>query len=173
VPLDTLGPFRWQPQAAPAFDVPLGDGSRLTLAACRGRPTLLVCYLGSGCAHCVEQLRALAPKVDAFAAAGIDVAAIGTEPLAKAQALQQQESGGQRGLRFAADPELAAFRALRAYDDFESMPLHATLLLDAEGRIRWQDVSAEPFRDFDWLLTESRRLLAAPFASGRRHTTGL
>jgi peroxiredoxin len=172
VPLDSLGPFRWQPQQAPAFDVALCDGGRLTPESCRGRPTLLVCYLGSGCAHCVEQLRALLPKVDAFAAAGIDVAAIGTEPLARAQALQQQEASAQRGLRFAADPELAAFRAFRAHDDFESMPLHATLLLDAEGRIRWQDVSAEPFRDFDWLLGESRRLLAVPSASVRPHAGG-
>jgi len=33
------------------------------------------------------------------------------------------------------------------------------VLLDEECRIRWQDVSAEPFVDVDWLLQECDRLL--------------
>ena len=80
--LDALGPFRWQPQAAPEFDLERTDGTRVTLADRRGRPTLLVFYLGFGCAHCVEQLRGrpataedeatwetkldLAPSIDAW-----------------------------------------------------------------------------------------------------------
>lgn len=61
-----------------------------------------------------------------------------------------------------ADPELAAFRAWHCHDDFEAMPLHGTFLVDADGAVRWQDVSFEPFTQIDWLLQEARRLLALP-----------
>jgi hypothetical protein len=42
------------------------------------------------------------------------------------------------------------------------MPLHGTFLVDADGAVRWQDVSFEPFTQIDWLLQEARRLLALP-----------
>ena len=61
-----------------------------------------------------------------------------------------------------ADPQLTAFKAWRCHDDFEDMPLHGTFLVDAKGRVRWQDISYEPFTEIEWLLRESRRLLALP-----------
>ena len=54
------------------------------------------------------------------------------------------------------------FRRYRAYDDFEDMPLHGTFLVDGSGRVRWQDVSYEPFMDWEFLLEEAQRLLALP-----------
>src|SRR5207249_8604812 len=57
------------------------------------------------------------------------------------------------------DKSLKTFKAYRAYDDFEQMPLHATFLVDGSGKVRWQDISAEPFNDTKFLLNESRRLL--------------
>ena len=56
-------------------------------------------------------------------------------------------------------PELDAFKVNRAFDDFENRPLHATILIDAQGMVRWQDISHEPFKDIDFLLLESKRLL--------------
>lgn len=53
--------------------------------------------------------------------------------------------------------QLVAFSP--AYDDFEDMPLHGTFLVDGDGRMRWQDVSYEPFMDWEFLLEESQRLL--------------
>ena len=61
-----------------------------------------------------------------------------------------------------ADPGLAAFKAYRTYDDFESQALHGTFLIDAAGYVRWQDISSQPFGNVKWLLTESKRLLAMP-----------
>ncbi|MBL9078345.1 MAG: redoxin domain-containing protein [Planctomycetes bacterium] len=161
-PLPSLGPLFWQPFAAPAFDLPGVDGGRRSLAAQRGRPTLLVFYLGFGCLHCVQQLEALAPHAAPFAAAGIDVLAIGNQPLAEAQ--EQLAALGTARFPFPllADPALAAFRAFGCHDDFEALPLHGTVLLDGDGRVRWVDVGAEPFTRFEWLLPECRRLLALP-----------
>ncbi len=156
----SLGPFRWTPQEAPAFSLASADGMPITKESRRGKRTLLVFYLGFSCAHCVEQLRAFGPKAAHFAERGIDVVAVGNQDLATVRELQQGMDEEERiALPLAADPELAAFRSFRAHDDFEQMPLHSVVLLDEECRIRWQDVSAEPFVDVDWLLQECDRLL--------------
>jgi peroxiredoxin len=60
------------------------------------------------------------------------------------------------------DESLATFKAYRAYDDFEEMALHGAFLIDGTGMVRWQDVSFEPFKDVDFLLAESQRLLKLP-----------
>jgi len=163
-PLESLGPFRWSPAPAPGFDL-LANGGRATLASHRGHPVLVVFYLGSGCVHCVEQLQALAPRVADFAQSGIDIVAIGSEPQGRAAAARQL---GSLPFPLLADPELAVFKAWRCYDDFERMPLHGTFLVDGDGKTRWQDIAAEPFTQVDWLLAESRRLLALPAGAGAK-----
>jgi hypothetical protein len=40
------------------------------------------------------------------------------------------------------------------------MPLHGTFLIDGAGKVRWQDVSYQPFTDVKFLVDESRRLLS-------------
>ena len=55
---------------------------------------------------------------------------------------------------------MEVFKKYRAYDDFENQPLHGTYLIDSRGRVLWQDISYEPFTDPEFLLEESRRLLA-------------
>jgi peroxiredoxin len=60
----------------------------------------------------------------------------------------------------AADPEMAIFRKYRCFDDFEKAALHGTFLIDAQGRIRWQDISFEPFMNTQFLVKESKRLLS-------------
>jgi peroxiredoxin len=165
-PLDSLGPFRWSPVAAPDLDLPLADGSHFHLADRGGKATLLVFYLGFGCQHCIAQLRAFAPKAGEFAAQGIDIIAIGTEPLAKVIDLVSGTADQDRfPFKLACDPSLAGFKTYRAYDDFEKMPLHSTVLIDGNGRLRWQDISYQPFTEIDWLLRECQRLLALPIGA--------
>lgn len=164
--LSFLGPFRWSPVPAPDLALPLADGGRFDLAAHRGRPVVVVFYLGFGCSHCREQLRAFEPKAAAFAAAGIDLVAVSTQTLEATRAeLLAAPADARWTLPIACDPEFGAFKAWRAYDDFEHMPLHCTALVDGGGRLRWQDVSFEPFTKVDWLLAECSRLLALPAAS--------
>lgn len=59
-----------------------------------------------------------------------------------------------------ADPQLKIFRQFRCFDEFENQPLHGTFLIDGDGKIRWQDISYEPFMDPDFLLKEAKRLLS-------------
>ena len=98
-----------------------------------------------------------------FADAGIDLLAVSTErpeDLHKTFALAKGDDGFS--FPILADETLATFKSYRAFDDFENMPLHGTFLLDANGLIRWQDISFQPFTQAKWLLTESKRLLALP-----------
>lgn len=164
-PLASLGPTSFEPWPHAGFDLPRASGERFVLAAKPQKPTLVVFYLGFGCLQCVEQLHALQKHHKALAAAGLDVVAIGDDPtdtLAAAIAALPAEQA--LAFPLLADPEHTAFRAWRCYDEFESLALHGTFLVDTDGRVRWQDLGAQPFPQFDWLLREAERLLALPRA---------
>ncbi len=57
-----------------------------------------------------------------------------------------------------ADPKLELFKLYRAYDDFESQPLHATFLIDTQGNVRFQRISADPFLEVEFIKTEAERV---------------
>ncbi len=161
--LASLGPFRWSPYKAPDWSLADQSGKQHSLAEHHGKPVLVMFYLGSGCTHCIEQLNIFAPAVQKYTEAGITVMAISTDSadaLHKTFAKAKENSGFN--FPILADPTLETFKAYRAHDDFEKLALHGTFLIDGSGHVRWQDISYEPFRDPDWLLKESKRLLALP-----------
>ena len=169
----TLGPFRWHPYAAPDWSLPDQTGETRRFSESKGKPTLMIFYLGSGCSHCIEQLNAFGPMTKEFSDAGISLLAVSTEKadeLFKTYALAKGDDGF--AFPILADASLATFKAYRAYDDFETMPLHGTFLIDADGLVRWQDISYQPFTNAKWLLAESKRLLALPRAVQREVTLG-
>ena len=158
--LANLGPFRWQPTPAVSWTVAGADGSAVSLDQFRGKPVIVIFYLGSGCLHCVEQLQKFSPLKGEFAGAGISIVAISSEPLDSLKGSVAKLSAKEPiSFPLAADPELNVFRSYRCYDDFEKMPLHGTFLIDAEGLVRWQDISYEPFLNPKFLLDEAKRLL--------------
>lgn len=162
-PLASLGPASFAPWQHVGFDLPRANGERFVLAAKPAKPMLVVFYLGFGCLQCVEQLHALRKHHEALTAAGLDVVAIGDDPTDKlATAIAALPADEALPFPLLADAEHAAFRAWRCYDEFESLPLHGTFLIDGAGRVRWQDLGAAPFVQFDWLLHEAQRLLALP-----------
>lgn len=164
-PLDLLGPFRWHPVASPNWSLVDSAGKRFSLAdyTRKGRPVLVVLYLGSTCPACVEQLNALAPMAKEFDAAGISLVAIGVDPRKNlAQTLAQCKLPEGFPFPVLSDREMKVFKAYRAYDDFEKMPLHGMFLVDGKGLIRWQDVSFKPFMETKFVLTEAQRLLKLP-----------
>jgi peroxiredoxin len=161
--LDSLGPFRWHPSPAADWQLPTADGGTVALKDFRGKPVVILFYLGHGCVHCTEQLSRFAPKVKDFEKAGISVVAISTdrlEDLSKSVNAVKAEGNGPFPIRLMSDAKLDVFKRYAAYDDFEKLPLHGTFLVDGRGLIRWQDVAAEPFNDPAFLLAEAKRLLA-------------
>jgi peroxiredoxin len=159
--LDTLGPFRWSPTPATQWELTDGQGKKHTLADYTGRPVIVIFYLGKGCAHCIEQLGVFAPKTEEFKQAGIDLIAISTDDVGGLrETVQQNKTGSPFPFPLVSDASLKVFKQYRAYDDFEQQPLHGTFLIDRQGLVRWQDISYEPFTQVDFLLRESKRLLA-------------
>jgi peroxiredoxin len=161
--LAKLGPFRWRPYEAPAWSLPDRTGQAMSLAQFKGKPVLVVFYLGSGCAGCIEQLNVLAPLTKDFGDAGISVVAVSTDtPEGLEQTISKAKDSKPFPFPIVSDHETATFRAYRAYDDFEKMALHGTFLVDGAGLVRWQNISFQPFKDIGWLLGESKRLLSVP-----------
>lgn len=161
--LDSLGPFTWRPTAAADFTLIAPDGKAVSLADYRGKPVVVMFYLGFGCLHCVEQLNKFAPLTEKFREQGIELLAISTDDeidLEKSIAACQTEGGFP--FPILSDGGNEVFRRYRCYDDFEDAPLHGTFLIDGQGLVRWQDISFEPFTDADFLLGEAKRLLAIP-----------
>ncbi len=174
-PLDSLGPVRWTPPVAPSWSLgapefqsqkPLASSeppaqSIGSSSSLRGKPYVMILYLGFGCLHCTEQLKAFSPKVAEFQKAGIQLVGVSTE----------DESSLREGLKrfdetmnipLLANSDLDVFKSFRCFDDFEGQPLHGTILVDGQGRIRWQDIGYEPFTDADFLLGEAKRLIDTP-----------
>ncbi len=156
--LDSLGPFRWAPTHAKPWSLVDIDMKTRSLDDYRGRPVIVVFYLGYGCLHCAEQLQAMAKKFDAIKSAGFDVIAISTD---KQENLRRAYDSYKEGFPFplVADPDMNVFREYRCFDDFEKDALHGTFIVDPSGNVRWQDISYEPFMDVDFLIKEGTRLL--------------
>jgi peroxiredoxin len=167
--LRTLGPVHWQPSPAPDWTLPGVSGKTVALKDYRGRPLLVIFYLGHGCPHCMEQLTKFAPLLPDYGAAGISVVAISSDP-PKGLEKTFERSKVPADFTLASDETLKTFKAYRAYDDFEDTPLHGTFLIDADGLVRWQDISYEPFTDPRFLLTEAKRLLSLPTAGVDRRS---
>jgi peroxiredoxin len=158
--LSELGPFRWSPAPAPRWNLPNGQGGSLGLDQYMGGPVVLIFYLGGGCMHCIEQLNTFGPMTQAYAEAGIPIVAVSSDSAAElGKTLEKAKQEGGFPFPIVADPELGVFQAYGAYDDFERQALHGVFLIDAAGRVRWQEISAKPFVDAAWLLGEARRLL--------------
>lgn len=159
-PLDSLGPFRWSPAPAPDWVLPESNGAMRSLRDYRGRPVIMVFYLGYGCLHCAEQIQAIAPMVPKFEDAGISFIAVSSDNLEGLELSQKNYDGDRIPFPLVANPDHDIFKAYRAFDDFEDLPLHGTFLIDGKGNVRWQDISYDPFMDIEFLLAESKRLLA-------------
>ncbi len=160
--LDSLGPFRWKPPVAPDWTLRNLDGKPVNLADFSGKPVLMIFFLGRGCVHCMEQLNTFAPVQETFAAAGIEILAVSTDTPAGLRETLAGDEDVKNPFPFVllSDHDLGIFKDYRAYDDFESMPLHGTYLIDEIGRIRWQEIGFEPFMHPEFILEESQRLLS-------------
>ena len=161
--ITSLGPIHWQPPAAPLFEALTLDHKPVkSTDFISKKPTLFMFYLGHDCGHCVEQIQAFSKASADFDKAGIQLVAVTLEPTQIAGKIREKLSlKKDQPLPFPilCDSSLASFKAVRAYDDFEKETLHATLLIDSANKLRWLDISWQPFSDAKFALEESKRLL--------------
>jgi len=162
--LDTLGPAHWSPFPSPAWTLAGLDGTTRSSADLAGKPHVLVFFLGKECTHCMEQLNGLVPHAQAFADAGLPIHAVSLDSAEGLKATLAKD-GTVFPFQLYSDEKQDAFRAFRAYDDFEDQPLHGVFVVDARGFIRWQHISFDPFMKPAFLLDEAKRLLALPASS--------
>ncbi len=161
--IETLGPVHWHGPDAPAFEALTLDNKPVKSTDYSSKkPTLFMFYLGHDCGHCVEQITAFSKAAVDFDNAGIQLVAVTLEPTQVAGKIREKLSlKKDQPLPFPilCDSSLEAFKKVRAYDDFEKETLHATLLIDPSNKLRWLDISWQPFTDANFALAESKRLL--------------
>ena len=144
------------PSSAPAWSLTDASGKTVSLSQYKGRPLVLIFYEGSGCLYCATQLKSFADKAKEFADNGIAVVAIGTDtPEELKDALAAYDGGFPFPLL--SDAKLDAFKAYRCVD-FNNQPLHGTFLIDAQGAVRWRQISDRPFNDPAFVLGQAKQL---------------
>ena len=175
-PLDSLGPYSWTAPAASSWRLPGEGGGERALADGSGQPQIVVFSLGAECLHCSEQVQKFADERKKFAAAGLKPVFISSDPVdklhkaAEAWKGDSTEPGAAYPFPLVSDQSLVTFKAWRCFDDFENRALHGTFLVDGQGKLQWWDIGPEPFMNVDFLIEESKRLLAieATASSPRR-----
>lgn len=156
--LETLGPFHWKPSPAPTWKLQDATGKVRSSEEFRGKPHILIFYLGYSCLHCAEQLQAFAPMVDEFEKAGMPLMAISTDNIDGLKTSIKNYDKGDLSIPLFSDSKLDVFKAFHAYDDFEKQPLHATFIIGRDGNVLWQDIGYDPFMDPKFVLKEAQRV---------------
>jgi len=166
--LEHLGPMLWSPNPAPDFTLMDEKGRSVSLAALRGSNVILAFYLGSACAPCMEQLKAIAKEKEAFDKLETKLLAVSADSSEKNRELLASPAGAGLVLPLLSDPDRGVAKLYRAHDTFEDIPLHGVIFIDKKGSIRWMRTSATPFNELSFLKGEIERvnrLQAAPAAT--------
>jgi alkyl hydroperoxide reductase subunit AhpC len=106
----------------------------------------------------MQQLDTFGKEYEALKKLNVETVAIGSDDLEAAKALKNNKDGIKFPMPILADPKLSLFKLYRSYDDFENQPLHGTILIDAEGKIRFERISADPFLEVDFIKSEAGRV---------------
>ncbi|MEO7650048.1 MAG: peroxiredoxin family protein [Bryobacteraceae bacterium] len=155
--LEHFGPNMWTPYEAPLLDALDSKNAKVTLTEYRGKNVVLIFYLGEECPHCLEQLVQAGKKKDEFGRLNTEVLAISPNSPSQNQASLKL---GAVPFRLLSDAGLENARRFQSYDDFESLELHSTILIDKNGRVHWARSGGDPFIDFEFLFREIRQLNA-------------
>jgi peroxiredoxin/tetratricopeptide (TPR) repeat protein len=158
VDLTTLGPLTWSAPPAPPLGKDDTRGTAWSLAAHKGKNVVLLFFLGGKCAHCMQQLQVFGKELDALKKLDTELVAVSTEDVDASRRLKDNKDGIKFPMPILPDPQLEAFKAYQAFDDFEDQPIHGTFLIDRKGGIRFQRVSADPFLDVEFIKAEATRV---------------
>ena len=94
----------------------------------------------------------------AFCKAGADLVAVSTDSLEKSRELKNNADGVKFPMPILSNPDLGIFKQHFAFDDFENTPLHGLFIIDANGVVRFQRISPDPFLDVEFVKSESARI---------------
>jgi peroxiredoxin/tetratricopeptide (TPR) repeat protein len=158
IDLNKLGPLIWSPFAAAALNGTDTAGVPWNLTSHKGKNVLVIFFLGGKCAHCMQQLELFGKEYEALKRMDVETVAINSDDVDAARSLKNNKEGIKFPMPMLADPKLDLFKLYRAFDDFENQPLHATFLIDGEGNVRFQRISADPFLDVEFIKGEARRI---------------
>jgi alkyl hydroperoxide reductase subunit AhpC len=106
----------------------------------------------------MQQLQLFGKEQEALRKLNLETVAISSDDLDAARALKNNDDRIKFPMRILPDPKLELFKLYRAYDDFENQPLHGTFLIDIEGNVRFQRISADPFLDLEFIKSEAERV---------------
>jgi len=161
--LEKFGPTAWEPFPAPPLAATAMDGKRATLDEFKGKNVILVFYLGRECLHCMNQLKTLQSKSGTWSEQEAVVVAL--SPNQPEETREAAKATKLDAIRFMADPDRKNAKAFLAYDDFEEMEIHATILIDRQGRVHWASMGGEPFEKMDFLEKQLKRMNGGTDAS--------
>ena len=106
----------------------------------------------------MQQLQLFGKEFEALKKLNVETVAIATDDLEAAKTLKNNKDGIKFPMPILPDPNHDLFKLFGAYDDFEAQPLHATILVDAQGNVRFQRISADPFLDVEFIKGEAERV---------------
>jgi len=132
-----MGPLLWQAIKAPEFEWTDSDGTQHSLSRTIGRKPAIIAFMLGNCPRCDEQFELLDARREELARQGIELIAIAST-----------------------DANIAAFKKMWSYDEFESIPIHGLFVLNPNREVVWQDISASAFLDIDFLMSELPRVLS-------------
>jgi peroxiredoxin len=157
--IDTTGAggFDRLPAEAPPWTLEEPSGRKCSLNDYRGRPVILIFFLGHDCPHCLAQLGGFARRVKDLESEDLVLVAISPGPAAELrEALRAPALKGRLPATVLCDPECRTFRQ---YHCFDKQAAHGTFFIDGKGSVLWQDTGEDPFTDVEHLLKEGKRLL--------------
>ena len=142
-------------QPAPEFSLPDVNGLEQKLSELgKGRPVVVVFYLGYGCSHCVAQLLALDKDLHYFSELDADIVAISSD--SPEHTAEKYKEYGEFHFPVLADVDYAVSQKWGVYqpetDEKSEFMYHGTFIVDANGKVVWGSQGKEPFLDNRTLL---------------------
>lgn len=127
---------------APALELPDTFGTPVSLEASRGTPVCVVFLPMAFSGTCTSELRDLRDHGDEIERAGVRVLAVTCDATPTLRAWAEHEGVGAAdgsGVQLLSDfwPHGAAARAFGAFDETTGAPRRVTVLVDADGIVRW------------------------------------
>ncbi len=142
-------------KSAPEFALPDVNGIEQKLSELgRGRPVVVVFYLGYGCSHCVAQLLALDKDLHYFSELDADIVAISSD--SPEHTAERYKEYGEFHFPVLSDFDYEVSQKWGVYqpdsDDDSEFMYHGTFIVDSYGKVVWGAQGKEPFLDNKTLL---------------------